>query len=124
VVDFCVADGDNNSGYAVSDTSKIHTIDLTGGAFGKATLISAISPSLPSGYRSLMNFNPVVGALRLIGSDCSNYAVVNMGWDTTTVQTSLLLRRGTRQFPLYLGRGAGDSTTNTGRPNLDRLDVE
>ena len=100
-VDFCMADGDNNSVYAVTDTGKIYTIDPTGGALGKAALMSAINPRFPSGYQSLMDFNPVVNALLLIGGDCSNYAIVNTGWDTTAVQTSLFLRRGSRQFPLY-----------------------
>jgi len=47
VVDICLADEDNNSVYAVTDTGKIYTIDLTGGALGKATLINA------SRYRSI-----------------------------------------------------------------------
>jgi len=74
-VDFCAADGVSDSVYAVTDTGKIYTIDPTGGALGKATLISAINPRFPSGYRSLMDLTPVVNALRLIGVACSNCAV-------------------------------------------------
>jgi hypothetical protein len=58
-VDFYAADGDNDSVYAVTDTGKIYTTDPTGGALGKATLISAMNPRSPSGYQSLMDFNPV-----------------------------------------------------------------
>jgi hypothetical protein len=45
----------------------------------------------PSGYQSLMDFNPVVNALRLIGSDTLNYAVVNSGGNLNAmaIQTSL-----------------------------------
>jgi len=56
----------------VTNTGKIYTIDPTGAALGKATLISAINPRFPSGYQSLMDFNPVFNALSLIGDDCSN----------------------------------------------------
>jgi uncharacterized protein DUF4394/carbohydrate binding protein with CBM35 domain len=59
---------------------------------GAATLVSTMTPSFPSGYQSLMDFNPVVDAIRLIGSDTLNYAVVkgaNGVLNTTAVQTSL-----------------------------------
>ncbi len=117
-----MADGDNNTVYAVTDTGIIYTIDQTGGALGKVTLISAINTRFPPGYQSLMDFNPVVNALRLIGSDCSNYAAVNTGWDTTAVQTSLSYGAGHINFRYT--SGAGDSTTTAGVPNLDRLEIE
>jgi hypothetical protein len=117
-----VADGDNNPVYAVTDTGIIYTIDQTGGALGKATLISAINTRFPPGYQSLMDFNPVVNALRLIGGASSNHAVVNTGWDTTAVQTSLSCGAG--HVNSRFTSGAGDSTTTAGGPNLDRLDIE
>jgi len=100
-----MADGDNNSVYAVTDTGKIYTIDPTCDALGKATLISAINPRFPSGYQSLMDFNPAVNALRLIGGDCSIYAFVNTGWDTTAVQTSLSCGAGHVNFRYASGAG-------------------
>jgi len=117
-----VADGDNNSVYAVTDSGKIYTIDPTGGALGKATLISAINLRFPSGYQSLMGFNPVVNALGLMGDDFSNYTVVNTGWDTTAVQTSLSYGAGHVNFRYT--SGAGDSTTTACGRNLDGLDIE
>jgi len=69
-----------------------------------------------------MGFNPVVNALRLIGSDCSNYAVVNTGRDTTAVQTSLSYGAGHVNFRYT--SGGGDSTTTAGGQNLDGLDIK
>jgi hypothetical protein len=95
-IDFRPAVGNNNLLYAVTDTGKIYTIGLTAATLGRATLISTMSPNLPSGYQSLCDFNPVVNALRLIGGDTLNYAVVNgtaanpaADLGTTAVQTSL-----------------------------------
>jgi len=95
--DFRVSDGNNNQIYAVTDTGKIYTIGLNGANTGKATLISSMTPSatvpvnFPDGYQSLMDFNPVVDAVRLIGSSTLNYAVVNTGGNlaTTAIQTAL-----------------------------------
>jgi hypothetical protein len=91
-LDFRPAQGNNNVVYAVTDTGKIYTISLRAGNLGAATLVSTMTPGLPSGYQSLMDFNPVVDAIRLIGSDTLNYAVVkgaNGILNTTAVQTSL-----------------------------------
>jgi Domain of unknown function (DUF4394) len=79
--------------YALTDTGNIYTIGLTAGALGRATLISSMTtaPNFPDGYQSLADFNPVVDALRVIGSSTLNYAVVNTGGNlaTTAIQTSL-----------------------------------
>jgi len=90
-IDFRPADGNNNSLYAVTDTGKIYTINLTANGLGAATLVSSLTTRFPSGYQSLADFNPVVNALRLIGSDRLNYAVVNSGGNLNAmaVQTSL-----------------------------------
>ncbi|MGE0133090.1 MAG: DUF4394 domain-containing protein [Blastocatellales bacterium] len=75
-IDFRPADG---LLYAVTDVGSIYTINLTSGA---ATLVSNITVNgattrFPAGYQSLMDFNPVISAIRLIGSNCQNYAVIN-----------------------------------------------
>jgi hypothetical protein len=90
-IDFRPGDGNNNSLYAVTDTGKIYTISLRAGTLGRATLVSTLATSFPSGYQSLADFNPVVNALRLIGSDTFNYAVVNNGGslNAMAIQTSL-----------------------------------
>lgn len=90
-LDFRPADGNNNFVYATTDAGKIYRIRLTAGGLGAATLVSTMTTRFPSGYQSLMDFNPVVNALRLIGSDTLNYAVVNSGGNLNAmaIQTSL-----------------------------------
>jgi Domain of unknown function (DUF4394) len=77
--------------YALSDGGSLYTINFNV-APPTATLVSALTPRFPSGFQSLMDFNPVVDAIRLIGGDTLNYAVVkgaNGVLNTTAVQTSL-----------------------------------
>jgi len=90
-IDFRPADGNNNALYALTDTGTIYTIKLTPNGLGNATKVSDLSPRFPSGIQSLMDFNPVVNALRLIGSDRLNYAAVNSNGNlnATAIQTSL-----------------------------------
>jgi len=90
-IDFRPADGNNDRLYAETDTGKIYTISLRAANLGAATLVSTMSPTFPSGYQSLFDFNAVLNAIRLQGSDGLNYAVVNSGGNlnATAVQTSL-----------------------------------
>ena len=116
--DLCVTDADNNSVCTVTDTGKIYIIDSTDGELGKATLMSAINSRFSLEYRSLMDFNPVGAARRLIGSDCSDYAVVNKGWDTTAVQASLSYGAGHVNFRYTSGPG-GPTAIASGRTSTD-----
>ena len=78
--------------YALTDTGSLYTIALGAANLGAVTKVSALTPRFDAGYQSLMDFNPVVDAIRLIGSDNSNYAVVkdaNGILNTTAVQTAL-----------------------------------
>jgi hypothetical protein len=90
-IDFRPADGNNNALYALTDSGTIYTINLTPNGLGNATKVSDLSPRFPSGIQSLMDFNPVINALRLIGSDRLNYAAVNSNGNlnATAIQTSL-----------------------------------
>ena len=90
-IDFRPADGKNTALYALTDTGTIYTITLTPNGLGSATKVSDLSPRFPSGVQSLMDFNPVVNALRLIGSDRLNYAAVNSNGNlnVTAIQTAL-----------------------------------
>ena len=76
-IDFRPADGKNTALYALTDTGTIYTINLTANGLGNATQVSNMTTRFPSGVQSLFDFNAVVNAIRLIGSDRSNYAVVN-----------------------------------------------
>jgi Domain of unknown function (DUF4394) len=90
-IDFRPADGKNTALYALTDTGTIYTINLTPNGLGNVTQVSNLSPRFPSGIQSLMDFNPVVNALRLIGSDRLNYAAVNSNGNlnVTAIQTAL-----------------------------------
>jgi len=77
--------------YALSDGGRLYTINFNV-APPTATLVSTLTPRFASGFQSLMDFNPVVDAIRLIGGDTANYAVVKNASNilaTTAVQTSL-----------------------------------
>lgn len=72
-MDFRPSDGQL---YAVTDNGAVFTINLANN-LGAATQVSKVSPQFDGGFQSLMDFNPVVNALRLIGSNDQNIALVN-----------------------------------------------
>jgi len=90
-IDFRPGDGKNTSLYALTDTGTIYTVNLTPNGLGNVTKVSDMTTRFPSGVQSLMDFNPMVNALRLIGSDRLNYAVVNSGGslNAMAIQTAL-----------------------------------
>jgi hypothetical protein len=74
-IDFRPADGRL---YAVSDTGRIYTVNLSSTNFGATTLVSTTNPRLTTGFGgAVMDFNPVLNALRLVGQNDQNLAVVN-----------------------------------------------
>ena len=82
--------------YALSDADIVYTINLSNN-LGAATRVSTVSPSFDGGFQSLMDFNPVVNALRLIGGNDQNYALVNSNGgnlNATAVQTAMNYRAG------------------------------
>jgi hypothetical protein len=88
-IDFRPAD---NRLYALDDTGTLYTVALGAANLGALTKVSTLSPRFNSGFQSLMDFNPQVDAIRLVGSDNLNYAVVkdaNGILNTTAVQTAL-----------------------------------
>jgi hypothetical protein len=87
-IDFRVSDGRL---YAVTDSGSVYTIGLTTFRLGDATLVSNLTPRFAGGFQSLMDFNPVLDAIRLIGSNDQNFAVVNSGGNlnATAAQTAL-----------------------------------
>ncbi len=87
-IDFRPADG---LLYALSDLGRIYTIDVTPSGAGNVVLISSLNPRFAGGFSSLMDFNPALNALRLIGSDDENFAVVNNkgNLNLTVVQTGI-----------------------------------
>ncbi len=92
-IDFRVSDG---LLYALTDTGSIYTINLSSSKLGATTEVSDLNPRFAGGFQSLMDFNPVVNAIRLIGTNDQNLAVVNSAanLDATAVQTSLTYNTG------------------------------
>ncbi len=82
--------------YALTDTGTVYTVALGAANLGNLTRVSTVSPRFDAGYQSLMDFNPVVDALRLIGSNRKNYALVNSSGNlnATAVQTALTYPAG------------------------------
>jgi Domain of unknown function (DUF4394) len=83
--------------YMLTDRGRLFTVNFNVSP-PTATLVSNLSPRFPSGFQSLMDFNPQVDAIRLIGSgDRLNYAVVKNAAGilaTTAVQTPLTYAAG------------------------------
>jgi hypothetical protein len=90
-IDFRPADANANTLYGLTDTGNLYTINVGGTNPGAATLVSKVAPRFAGGCQSLMDFNPVVNALRLIGSNDQNFALVNSGGNlnVTAVQTAM-----------------------------------
>lgn len=90
-LDFRPADATPNVVYGLTDAGKLYQINLSPPQLGAATLVSSVSPRFAGGFQSLMDFNPVVNALRLIGSNDQNFALVNSGGNlnVTAVQTAM-----------------------------------
>jgi len=89
-IDFRVADGQL---YALTDNGGLYTINLS---TAQATLVSTMNPRFEGGVQSLLDFNPVVNAIRLQGSNDQNFAVVNNNGNLnqTVMQTKLAYAAG------------------------------
>jgi hypothetical protein len=76
-IDFRPADGTPNRLYGLTDRGGLYNIVVGANNFGNATLVSTMNPRFSGGFSGLIDFNPVVNALRVIGSNDQNLAVVN-----------------------------------------------
>src|SRR5688572_4565487 len=92
-IDFRVSDG---LLYAVTDTGSIYTISLNSSRLCATNLVSDLTTRFAGGFQSLMDFNPVLDATRLIGSNDQNFAVVNSGGNlnATAAQTAISYMAG------------------------------
>jgi hypothetical protein len=84
--------------HGLTDTGKIYTLAFNGTTF-VPTLVSSLTLRFDGGFQSLSDFNPVVDALRVIGSNDQNYAVVNSGGNlnVTAQQTAITYAAGDTQ---------------------------
>lgn len=94
-IDFRPADGQL---YGLTDRGGLYTIDLSTRYFGASTRVSQVNPRFSGGFGALVDFNPVLNALRIVGSNDQNIAVVNGtnggNLNTTAVQTRLAYAQG------------------------------
>lgn len=119
-IDFRPADASGNTVYGLTDTGNLYTISLTPPNLGAATLVSTLTTRFASGFQSLMDFNPVVNALRLIGSNDQNFALVNSGGNlnVTAAQTPMTYAPGDANAGADPSVSAGAYTNNfAGAPN-------
>src|SRR5262245_35428305 len=110
-IDFRVSNGRL---YAVTDTGSLYTIGLTSYRLGDATLVSKLAPRVAGGFQSLMDCNPVLDAIRLIGSNDQNFAVVNSGGNlnATAAQTAISYMAGDVNAGADPNISAGSYTNN------------
>jgi hypothetical protein len=98
-IDFRPADG---ALYGLTDRGGIYTIDLSTRYFGATTKVSTVNPRFSGGFGALVDFNPVLNALRIAGSNDQNIAVVNSAdgksLGTTAVQTNFTYAPGDVNF--------------------------
>lgn len=82
--------------YALSDQGTVYQVMLFPPGQGTTVQVAQASPRFAGGVQSLMDFNPVLDALRLIGSSDENYALVNSGGNlnVTAVQTMIAYAPG------------------------------
>lgn len=98
-IDFRPADATPNRMYALTDLGGIYNFSVGSSSVGAATLVSTMNPRFSGGFGSLIDFNPVVNALRVIGSNDQNLAVVNTAatganLGTVAAQTKLVYAAG------------------------------
>lgn len=82
--------------YVLSDNGTLYTLDVTQGRRGNLVRVSALTVPFTEGVQSLADFNPQVDALRLIGSNDQNIAVVNNGGNLnlSVMQTGITYASG------------------------------
>jgi hypothetical protein len=82
--------------YGLTDTGILYTIDVSNSNLN-TTLVSNLNPRFSGGFGAVMDFNPVLNALRVVGSNDQNLAVVNANGgnlNTTANQTALAYAAG------------------------------
>lgn len=101
-IDFRPADATPQRVYGLTDRGNLYTIDLSPQNFGATTFVSTMNPRFTGGFGGLVDFNPVVNALRVAGSNDQNLAVVNgadgSNLSIVAVQTNFAYAQGDVNF--------------------------
>lgn len=85
-IDFRPADKSLTKVYALGDRGTMFTVELGSNPF-TVTRVSSMNPQFTGGFGNVMDFNPVANALRVMGSNDQNLAVVNGADGTSLSQT-------------------------------------
>jgi hypothetical protein len=97
-IDFRPADNTPTKLYGLTDLGTLYNIDVSTSRFGQIQRISTMNPRFTGGFENIMDFNPVVNALRVSGSNDQNLAVVNSAdgtnLGTVAVQTKFAYAAG------------------------------
>lgn len=86
-IDFRPADNTPTKLYGLSDVGNIYNIDVSSSKFGQLTLVSKTNPRFTGGLQMLFDFNPVLNAIRIAGSNDQNIAVLNGADGSNLTQT-------------------------------------
>jgi hypothetical protein len=97
-IDFRPADNTPTKLYGLTDLGTIYNIDVSAQRFGQIQKISTMNPRFTGGFENVFDFNPVVNAIRVSGSNDQNLAVVNgadgSNLSTVAVQTKFVYAQG------------------------------
>jgi hypothetical protein len=101
-IDFRPADNTPTKLYGLTDLGTIYNIDVSAQRFGQIQKISVMNPRFTGGFENLFDFNPVVNAIRVAGSNDQNLAVTNgtngSNLTTTVAQTQFAYAQGDVNF--------------------------
>ena len=101
-IDFRPADANPNRMYGLTDKGNIYTIDISNNNVGNTNFVSTMNPRFTGGFSALVDFNPVLNALRVTGASDQNIAVLNgadgKSLSQTVAQTPFAYAQGDVNF--------------------------
>ncbi|MET0497383.1 MAG: DUF4394 domain-containing protein [Steroidobacteraceae bacterium] len=86
-IDFRPADATPTRMYGLTDKGNLYTIDVSNNNFGSTNFISTMNPRFTGGHGAIVDFNPVLNALRVTGTNDQNLAVLNGADGSNLTQT-------------------------------------